>query len=296
MMRIPYDIVRDGLSAINQAAARLAEAQQQVATGRRINAVGDDPLAAQQAVGEHATLGTIDAYSSTVNAASARLASVDATLSSFGDKLASAVATALSAKGSSATPQTRAAAAAEIRSIRDSLLTDINSQFNGSATFAGTQVNSQAYALVGGAWTYQGDSATTQLAVDQGRVVSVTFDGQAIAQGSDAKDVFTTLDDLVTAINAGDDNAIGVEVAGVERAFDRTLRAQGRLGADERGLDDVTARLGALRRAADTRRASLEDANMAEAVTRLTSAQTAYQSALASVSSIERVSLLDYLR
>jgi len=126
--------------------------------------------------------------------------------------------------------------------------------------------------------------------------VSVTFDGQAIAQGSDAKDVFTTLDDLITAINAGNDTAIGVEVAGVERAFDRTLRAQGRLGADERGLDDVTARLGALRRAADTRRASLEDANMAEAVTRLTSAQTAYQSALASVSSIERVSLLDYLR
>jgi flagellar hook-associated protein 3 FlgL len=295
-MRIPYDIVRDGLSSINLAAANLAAAQQQVSTGRRINAVGDDPLAAQQAVAEHAAIGSIDAYSQTVDAASARLASADSTLSSFGDKLASAVATALSAKGSTATPESRAAAAESIQSLRDSLLSDINSQFNGNSTFAGTQVNGAAYALVGGVWTYQGDSSTTQLSVDQGRVVSVTFDGKSIAQGSDASNVFTVLDDLVTAINAGDDTGIANGVAGVERAFDRTLRAQGRLGADEKGLDDVTARLATLRRAADTRRASLEDANMAEAVTKLTNADTAYHSALAAVSSVERVSLLDYLR
>jgi flagellar hook-associated protein 3 FlgL len=295
-MRIPYDSVRDGLNSINQAAELMAAAQREVSTGRRINVLSDDPLAAQLAVAEHATLGAVDAYSQSVAAASARLASVDATLSSFGDKLSSAVVTALSAKGSSSTPASRAAAAEQIRSLRDSLLSDINSQFNGSSTFAGTQVQGPAYALVGGVWTYQGDSATTQLAVDQGRVVSVTFDGKAIAQGSDSANVFTVLDDLITAINAGNDVAIGAGVAGLERAFDRTLRAQGQLGADEHGLDDVTARLGVLRRAADARRSSLEDANMADAVSKLTNAEQAYHAALASVSSVERVSLLDYLR
>jgi flagellin-like hook-associated protein FlgL len=44
------------------------------------------------------------------------------------------------------------------------------------------------------------------------------------------------------------------------------------------------------------RRSALEDTNMAEAVTRLTAAQTGYQAALAAVSSVEKVSLLDYLR
>ena len=295
-MRIPYDVVRDGLSAINQAAESLAAAQRQVSTGRRLNTISDDPLAAQQAVAEHATLGTIDAYSQSVDAASARLASADSTLSSFGDKLAAAVVAALGAKGSSATPASRAAAAESITSLRDALLSDINSQVNGNSTFSGTQVTSPAYALVGGVWTYQGDSSTTQLAVAQGRVVSVTFDGQAIAQGSDTANVFTTLDDLVTAINAGDDTGIAAGVAGVERAFDRTLRAQGRLGADERGLDDVTTRLDTLRRAGEARRSTLEDANMADAVTHLANAETAYNAALASVSQVERVSLLDYLK
>jgi hypothetical protein len=47
-MRIPYDVVRDGLSAINRAAETMAAAERQVSTGRRLSGVGDDPLAAQQ--------------------------------------------------------------------------------------------------------------------------------------------------------------------------------------------------------------------------------------------------------
>jgi len=69
-MRIPYDSVRDGLNSINQAAERMAAAQREVSTGRRINVLSDDPLAAQLAVGEHATLGAVDAYSQSVAAAS----------------------------------------------------------------------------------------------------------------------------------------------------------------------------------------------------------------------------------
>jgi flagellar hook-associated protein 3 FlgL len=295
-MRIPYDVVRDGLSAINRAAENMAAAERQVSTGRRLAGVGDDPLAAQQAIAEHAGLGAIDAYSTSVNSAAARLASADATLTSFGDKLGAVIVTGLSARGSTITAAARSAAADAVRGLRDALLADINSQFNGSSVFAGTQSGATAYAQVGGAWVYQGNANTQQTEVESGRLISVTFDGQAIAQGSDATDVFTVLDQLEAAIRAGDDSAIGTAAAGIERAFDRTLRAQGSLGAAERGLDDSTLRLATLKRATELRRSFLEDANMAEAVTRLTAAQTGYQAALAAVSSVERVSLLDYLR
>jgi flagellar hook-associated protein 3 FlgL len=295
-MRIPYDVVRDGLTAINQAAENMSAAQRQVSTGRRLNGAGDDPLAAQQAVATRAELGAVDAYSRTVDAAASRLASADSILSSFGDKLGAVIVAGLSAKGSTATPDARSAAAAAVSSLRDALLSDINTTVDGRAVFSGTQSNAVAYAQVGGAWTYQGNANALQVEVEHGRLVSVTFDGSAIAQGGDATDVFTVLDGLVSAINAGDDTGISTAVAAVERAFDRTLRAQGRLGADERGLDDATVRLATLRRAGEGRRAALEDANMAEAVTRLTAADTSYRAALASVSTVERVSLLDYLR
>jgi flagellin-like hook-associated protein FlgL len=162
--------------------------------------------------------------------------------------------------------------------------------------FSGTSAGSPAYALIGGVWTYQGDAETTSIEIERGRLVSVTFDGREIAQGSDAANVFTVIDDLITAINAGDDTAIGSGIEALERGLDRALRAQGQLGADQRGVDEAALRLSVLRRAADTRRAHIEDANMAEAITRMADAETAYRAALGAVSSAERVSLLDYLR
>jgi len=295
-MRVPFDVVRDGLSAINEAAAQMAAAQRQVSTGRRITRAGDDPAASQLAVAEHAAIGATDAYSRTAGAAASRLAAADSMLSAFGDKLGAVMVAAMSAQGSSATAASRSAAADAVAGLRESLLSDINTTFNGVSLFAGTASGAQPYALVGGVWTYQGNNDVARVEVDRGRLISTTFDGQAIAQGSDGVDVFTVMDDLVAAINSGDDAGIATAMQAVERALDRTLRAQGSLGADQRGIDEAGVRLSSLRSAAEIRRSKLEDANMAEAVTRLGQADTAYRASLAAVSTIERVSLLDYLR
>ena len=295
-MRILYDVVRDGLANINQAAGELAAARAQVSSGRRITAASDDPVGAQQAVGEHATIGAVDAYSRSRDAAAARLTAADSLLSSVGDKITAAIVAGLSARGSEVSTSARDAAAAAVAGLRDSLLADFNSDFNGTYFFSGTRSDTPPYALIGGVWTYQGDASVMQVEVERGRLVSVTFDGQLIARGSDPADIFTVLDDLAAAISAGDETAMGDGIAALERALDRTLRAQGRLGADERGVDEAAIRLSTLRRAADTRRSALEDVNLADAITRMAEADTAYRAALGAVSSAERLSLLDYLR
>src|SRR5690606_16466428 len=116
------------------------------------------------------------------------------------------------------------------------------------------------------------------------------------AQGSDADNVFTVLDDLATAVETGDGAGIEAGLAAVERAFDRTQRAIGALGADEQSIDEATFRIASMRQSAEIRRANLEDANLVEAATRMSQADTAYRAALAAVSTAERQSLLDYLR
>ena len=295
-MRVIYDVFRDGLDAINTAAGHLAKAREQVSTGRRMNGVSDVPLGMRQAVNEHAAIVTVDAYSRSRDSAAARLAAADNVLSTMTEKLTAAVVAGTSAQGSTTTPAARAAIAAHVRSLRESLVADFNTSFNGTYMFSGTVADTPAFALVGGAWTYQGNGDTTDVEVERGRLVSISFDGQALARGTDTKDVLTALDDLATAIEAGDSSVMGTEIDAIERAFERTQRAIGALGADSAGLDEARTRLSTLRLAAETRRSLLEDANMAEAVTRLSQADTAYQAALAAVSTAERRSLLDYLR
>ncbi len=295
-MRIHFDILRDGLNAINTAADRLASAQWQMSTGRRVNRVGDDPLAAQQAVGEHAGLRAVDAYARTLDSAAARLGIMESALSAIEDKLGAVIVHGTGARGSSSTQESRDAAAAAVRGLRDSLASDINGSFNGTYLFSGTESGTPAYAQVAGVWTYQGNATTMQLEVDEGRMVAVTANGQSIAQGTDAVNIFAALESLAVAIETGDDAGMAAGIAAAERAHDRTLRAHGRLGADERGLDDAAVSLSAKALAGETRRSRLEDANMAEAITRLSQAETTYQAALAAVSTAERTTLLDYLR
>jgi flagellar hook-associated protein 3 FlgL len=295
-MRIIFDVLRDGLSAINTAADQMALAQQQLSSGRRVSAASDDPLAVQQAVGEHASIGALDAYTRAADSIAPRLSAADNVISDIVEKLSAVLVAATSARGSAVSPATRDAAAKEVMGLREALVGNLNTTFNGTYLFSGSRVDQAAYAQVGGVWTYQGDAAAVRVEVDRGRQIAVSFDGQAIAQGGDATDVFTELDALITAIENGDNDAIGAGMAAVQRAFDRAQVALGRLGVDERSLDDAYARLSGLRRAAETRRSKLEDANMAEAATRLQQADTSYRAALAAVSTAERLTLLDYLR
>jgi flagellar hook-associated protein 3 FlgL len=295
-MRVIYDVIRDGLYAINMANSQLAEAQQQLASGKRISGAGDDPRGAQQAIAERSTLNGIDAYTRANDAAATRLASADSVLTAFSDKLSSAMTTALSAQGTQVDPAARSASAQELRSLRQALVLDLNTTFNGNYLFSGTNSQTAAYAQVGGAWTYQGNGDTAQVDVESGRSIAVSFNGQAIAQGSDTTDVFTALDALATAVEAGDNAGITTGLDALQRAFDRAQRAQGLLGADEQAGDAARVRLSTLRTASDARRSKLEDVNMAEAVTRVQQADTAYRAALGAVSSAERQSLLDYLR
>jgi flagellar hook-associated protein 3 FlgL len=71
---------------------------------------------------------------------------------------------------------------------------------------------------------------------------------------------------------------------------------QSRVGAALNDVDEQQMRLREVRQASVQRRSSLEDANMAEAITKLQQTKTAHEAALAAVGAASRPSLLDYLR
>jgi flagellar hook-associated protein 3 FlgL len=295
-MRVLYDVIRDGLDALNSTAGQMATARHQVSTGRRISAPSQDPIGTAQAIGEHAAIAGLDAYTRTASAASARLAAADTILNGFIDKITSAITVATGASGSTTTPAGRAASAAQIRGLLDSLAGDLNAKFGGTYLFSGSRTDTPPYVQSGGAWTYQGDTAPVEVEVEQGRRVAVTVNGRAIVQGGDSTDLFTALGALAAAIDGNDGAGIASGISALERAFDRAVQAQGRLGVDERGAEEASLRLASLRLAADARRSQIEDANLAEAIAKMNQADTAYKAALGAVSTAERLSLLDYLR
>ena len=102
--------------------------------------------------------------------------------------------------------------------------------------------------------------------VDQQREVKIAFNGQRVAQGGDAQDIFVEFDNLIAAVRAGNDAGIDAGMQALQRMFDRVSTAQGRVGADMRTIDEQKLRLGELKRSSAKRISALEDTNMAEAI------------------------------
>jgi len=295
-MRVTFNQVRDGLDAINTASEQFAESQWQVSTGLRVRVPSDDPVSAQRAVGDQASIDEADAYKQTSDSASSRLTAMDSALGNIVDKITEALVALQSAVGSTATQPVRDAAAATFDGVRDAIAADINTTFGNVHLFAGTNSDKAPYARVGGAWTYQGTNTATTVDVSEGRSVSIAADGRSILQGSDPQDLLTMLDSLAAAARSNDSTTLLAGIDSLNAAMQRATRAQSQVGYDENSVSDGELRLSSLRLAATARLKSDREADLAEAMTRMSRAQTTYQSALGAVAAASKVSLMDYLK
>src|SRR5215831_11926114 len=248
-MRIVFSTAFDDITrAMQQPAESLAEAQRQVSTGLRISKPSDDPLGAAASVTEHAVQDRLDAYTSAGDAATYRLTLADNVMSDMVNQLTSAQSTALSARGSETPQSTRDTVANELLAIRDALMSDINTQFQGAYLFSGSQVTVAPYSVTGGVISaYQGDNDTNAIDIGTGRSVASTFDGSAIMQGTDSVHILDALTNLAAAVSAGDEAGMDAGIQALNRAFDRANAAQARVGNDERSLDDTKALISSAR-------------------------------------------------
>ena len=298
-MRVTFNAQnRNSTAGLEDAASRLLEYQRQVSTGKRIEKPSDDPSATLGSIGEHAETAAIDQYARATDTVASRLAVVDTVLSDLITQLERAQVSAASARGTTKTQLQRDAAATDLEGIRDTVFGDMNTSFNGTFVFSGSASTVAPYSRVGSGpvSAYAGSTSEMIVDIDRQRAVKIAFNGELLTQGSEAQDIFAEFDDLIAAVRAGDDAAIDAGMTALERMFDRVSTAQGRVGADLRTLDEQKVRLSELRRASAKRLSSLEDTNMAEAITGMAQADAAYRAALGAVSSVTRMSLMDYLR
>jgi flagellar hook-associated protein 3 FlgL len=295
-MRVTFNQIQGSLDAINTAAAQFARAQQQVASGKKAARLSDDPLAAERGIQDIAELSTIDGYSQSSDSAAARLSVLDGALSSMTDILTSALATAAGAHGSTFDQVTRDTSSVKLDGLREALAGALNTKIRGVYVFGGSQSQVLPYAKTGSAWVYSGDAVEVSVDSAPNRTVSLSMDGQAIAKGTDAVDVLTVLDSLAADVKSGNEPGITAGMDALGRAFTRVVRAQSQVGTDEASVVDGQTQVASLRLAAMQRLASDQNVNMAEAITAMSRAQTAYQAALGAVGTASKLSLLDYIR
>lgn len=296
-MRVTFgSIFRNGLHDINRTAEQVAQRQREMSSGRRIHAPSDNPSAMATAIGERTEMAVLDQFTQTTDSVDSRLTVADSVYTDVINRLTNAQTRAAGGRSTILTQTQRDALAGEIRGAASAILTAVNTSYRGMYLFSGGQSLTPPYAPGPPISGYQGDSRVQSVDVARNRPVQVSFDGQAILQGSAPTDVFQTLEALATAVQAGNMAGIDQGIVDVGAAFDRVTNAQTQIGIELARMPEDRARLVAQKQAADARRSSVEDVNLAEAIAGATQADAAHRAALGALATLGRQSLMDYLK
>jgi flagellar hook-associated protein 3 FlgL len=298
-VRVTFKTLHDqGTAGIEGAATRLLHAQRQVSSGRRIDKPSEDPSASATSIVERSNVGGTEQYQKAANSVLSRLTVADTVLSDVINKLTAAQSQVLAAQGNPRTDQERETAAQALLGLREAIFEDLNASFRGTFIFGGAAGTIRPFAKNAGGSVDPYAASTREVAIDidSDQAITVAFDGDALARGADTDDVFTVLDQAITAARTGDGATLATSMEGLERAFARATELQSRVGGGMRAVEDQTARLTQIKITGQARVAELENVNMADAITRMGEADAAYRAALGAASKVASVSLIDYLR
>ncbi|HWR36703.1 MAG TPA: flagellar hook-associated protein FlgL [Clostridia bacterium] len=297
-MRINPDPYPDLLVAINRAKRLESQYVQQLASGRRISTPSDDPTASALLVRNQSRQAANDEFLHNNSSVAAGLRTADATLSSAVLALQRAVTLGVQGANGTLSNENRIALAGELHGIVDQMLSLANTSFRGSYIFAGTASKNAPFVgddTVPGGVRYDGNSTVNEVQVGETRFIAANVPGRQIFNDPSAH-VFEALNELTTAMEAGDQDQIAAATGRVRAAFDHITSERvfygntlNQLEAEDTFLDGQTLEI-------KTAENDLAGADPLEATAALLQARLARDAALAATGKASMLSLLDFLK
>ena len=302
-MRISSRAYLDAINVhLSRAGEKIELLSMQISSGRRLSKPSDDPLAVRAIVDARADLAaTLNRQK--VLAKGERLTSVaDVALDGMGAGLRRVHDIGLGGTQPGLDENGRRALAMEIRSVRQSLIDHANASVAGDCVFAGRLSPDPPFEEVAGVVTYSGTSEGAELWVAPGRPMEVTIPGDRLFNFEDAsgvravpdvdRDMFALLEDLASAIEAGNDAETLACMTDFDALSGHVTQQRGVLGARAARL--ATAQVSAADVELHAREilTETEGVDMVQAMLDLQNEELAYQAALAAVAKMVQLPTL----
>lgn len=183
VMRITNQIQQsNALQNIFRITEDLFEANQRIATGKRINKPSDDPLGIQDTLTLRSSIAQIQQFGRNIDNNRLFLNSADSSLDSVGLGISRALELAQSGLGSSSNAQTRANIALEVQAIFDQAIQQANTQVKGHYIFGGTDLLNAPFLASGSGLgaVYSGNSDTLEVEVASNLTIPITRPGSEV--------------------------------------------------------------------------------------------------------------------
>ena len=286
-----------GISSILDQQSQAARSQMELSSGKRILSPSDDPSGMKTVLDLGKAIDLTTQYQRNADSAQARLGIEDSTLSSANDLLQRARELAVQGNNGSQTAESRKGIATEVRQLVDGMLSLANTKdANGEYLFAGYKTQQQPFTDNGaGGYTYTGDQGQRTVQVGPSRQVATSDSGSGVFMNvpGSSQSVFGTLYKMATDLEANTPTPATID--DIDAAIKNIANVRSRVGARLNAIDDQRNLNASNLLQFQQARSSVEDVDVAKAVSDLQKHLTGLQAAQQSYVKIQGLSLFNYL-
>jgi flagellar hook-associated protein 3 FlgL len=280
---------------------RMQRAQTQVASGKRVTAVSDDPDQISDLLSARAALSSAKQINANLGRVQTEVNAAEKGLSQA--SLALERARVLGAQGANGTqtPDTRATLATEVESILSQLVGISRTTVEGRFIFSGDTDTTAPYSIdltqTNPISAYAGAATTTrQIQHPNGTRFTISKSAQEIFDSADpALNVFQNVTSLRNALRANDEAAIQTSLDNLASAAPYLERMLAYYGTAQNRLAEAVDYGKKLDLELTAQIANIENADTTSAILEMQQAAVQQQAALQSKAQMQRKSLFDYL-
>jgi flagellar hook-associated protein 3 FlgL len=270
--------------------------QNKLATGRRIHKPGDDPVGVGYYMRYNSEINRTNEFLENANTAIGYLKTMDEMFQQINDVYKRAQVLVQQGATGTTPDDSRSAIAAEIKQLKEQLVTIGNSSYAGRYLFNGQKTDVKPYSLNDPA-NDKTDKGVYYLNVSANVSVPVSITGEEIFGQAGALDnAFRVFDEIISHLENNELDKLSDDIAKIDVLSDRLGEAWAEVGARTNRFELMKERIEDQLVSLKELRSKVGDVDMAEALVELQQRENVLQASLAVGARLMQVSLVDFLR
>ena len=302
-MRITNNmLINNMLNNLNNNLNRMNKYQNQLATGKKISLPSDDPIVASRALKLRTDVAEIQQYKRNVDDANSWMDITETTLGQMNDVMHRVRELAVQAGNETNTPEDLDKIKQEMEQLKVQMVHLSNTTYAGRYIFSGFKTDK---ALMDDNGVFLIDISNSEqihfeIGIGDDIHINVTgsdlFNNGTDAAVGDTSGLLATFDAMITALDAGDNEAVGNMLGRIDDDINNILRVRSGIGARMNRLELTANRLEDDFINFTSLMSKNEDADIAEVIMNLQNEENVYRASLSAGARVIQPSLVDFLK
>jgi len=260
-------------------------------TGTEVAKASDNPSAVGSIVSCRSDIVKGERYVENCKHVQDNLSTSEVYIDSVEELFARAKEIAVAGANDSLSDSDKATLADEVGQLQEELLDLANTQVDGKYLFAG--YNNQTLPFLGSPTTYNGTSDHQMIEINPGAVVAKNITGEELFMSP--VNLFSTLEDLETALASGDSAVVSAQLTSLEEAANQVRTQQSSLGNVSARMDDMISMHENALLQVEATLSRHQDADLTEVLSEIAKMELSLEATMQVTARVSSLSLMDYL-